>query len=66
MQLQVKVGFDSWPACYDYWVSTLSTNLRPVGYCERYGLRLEPPRGKKQFDWSTYLEATSSMAAPGK
>ena len=41
----VQIGFDGWSSQYDYYVDASSTNLRPVGYCERFGLELEPPKG---------------------
>ena len=41
----VLVGFDGWSSKWNYYVDARSTNLRPVGYCERFGLDLEPPKG---------------------
>lgn len=52
-----------------FWLCTVEhPYIFPVGWAQEHELRLTHPRGwttsKEEFDWSEYLEATKSNAAP--
>ncbi|KHN84700.1 MBT domain-containing protein 1 [Toxocara canis] len=38
--------------------------LFPVGYCEKYGIKLKGPQGEGKFDWKSHLKQSKSVAAP--
>jgi hypothetical protein len=60
---QVHVHFDGWGASYDYWDRLDSTNLAPVGTCERRGIRLSKPgHHPGHFDWQLYLRQLNTEA----
>ncbi|XP_066997858.2 lethal(3)malignant brain tumor-like protein 3 [Anabrus simplex] len=40
---QIKIMFDGWPDAYSYWVDDDSTDIHPVGWCQKTGHDLEPP-----------------------
>jgi len=48
------------------WCSSNSKNIFPVGWCKKNNIQLTPPPGYlvHPFCWETYLEWTSSSAAP--
>ena len=43
---RLRLHFDGWSESYDFWASADSPFLFPVGWCEKNGQRLNPPRGK--------------------
>lgn len=54
---------------YSYWVdmsvADQAKRIRPVGWCARNGVELEPPPDVDlPFSWGQYLECTSSRAVP--
>eukprot|EP00466_Bigelowiella_natans_P016427 jgi/Bigna1/72235/fgenesh1_pg.19_\ len=58
-----------WDGDWDFWTSPDSALVAPVGTTESLELPLDPPRGylkgdKENFEWSAYLEETSSEAVP--
>jgi len=62
---QVLIGFDGWGDQYDYWCSIDDGDFQPPGTCMRASARLSPPNAYVgYFDWASYLEETSSKAAP--
>ena len=42
---QLLIHFDGWSDMYDYWCKCTSTDIHPIGYCQRAGRKLEPPKG---------------------
>jgi len=66
---RVFIHFDGWDGDWDFWTSPDSALVAPVGTTESLELPLDPPRGylkgdKENFEWSAYLEETSSEAVP--
>lgn len=43
---RLRLHFVGWSESYDFWASADSPFLFPVGWCEKNGQRLNPPRGK--------------------
>ncbi|XP_022170347.1 uncharacterized protein LOC111033751 [Myzus persicae] len=67
---RIRIHFDGWTDDFDYWTDITSTNIHPVGWCDKNGRTLCPPhgydncRGKKPFSWPTYLKETNSEPVP--
>ena len=61
----LKVNFDGWTAKFDYWAAAASADLRPIGWCEANGGKLQPPKGHTGgFDWAAYLQQTGAQPVP--
>uniref|UniRef100_A0A8C9LC31 L3MBTL histone methyl-lysine binding protein 3 n=1 Tax=Pavo cristatus TaxID=9049 RepID=A0A8C9LC31_PAVCR len=62
----IRLHFDGYPDCYDFWVNADSSDIHPVGWCEKTGHKLHPPKGYKEeeFSWPSYLKACKAQAAP--
>ncbi|KAG9493035.1 hypothetical protein GDO78_001128 [Eleutherodactylus coqui] len=63
---RIRLHFDGYPDCYDFWVNADSLDIHPVGWCEKTGHKLIPPKGYKdgEFSWPTYLKQCKAQAAP--
>ncbi|XP_029187358.2 lethal(3)malignant brain tumor-like protein 3 isoform X1 [Acropora millepora] len=63
---RLRLHFDGWSESYDFWASADSPFLFPVGWCEKSGQRLNPPRGvsPSEFSWEKYLKICEAKAAP--
>ncbi|KAM3830106.1 lethal(3)malignant brain tumor-like protein 4 [Vipera latastei] len=63
---RMRLHFDGYSECYDFWVNADSTDIHPVGWCEKTGHKLLPPKGYKdgEFNWASYLKTCKSQAAP--
>ncbi|XP_018419347.1 PREDICTED: lethal(3)malignant brain tumor-like protein 3 isoform X3 [Nanorana parkeri] len=63
---RMRLHFDGYPDCYDFWVNADSVDIHPVGWCEKTGHRLTPPKGYKdgEFSWPSYLKQCKSQAGP--
>lgn len=63
---RIKLHFDGYPDCYDFWVNADALDIHPVGWCEKTGHKLHPPKGYKEeeFNWQTYLKTCKAQAAP--
>ncbi|NXL50808.1 LMBL3 protein, partial [Podilymbus podiceps] len=63
---RIRLRFDGYPDCYDFWVNADSSDIHPVGWCEKTGHKLHPPKGYKdeEFSWPSYLKACKAQAAP--
>ncbi|VDM93820.1 unnamed protein product, partial [Onchocerca ochengi] len=61
----LKIGFDG-EEMEDDPVPLHSTSelLFPVGYAEKYGIRLKGPKNIGFFDWNVYLKQCDAIAAP--
>lgn len=42
----LKIRFDGWPENHAYWVDDDSTDIHPVGWCQKTGHPLEAPISK--------------------
>ncbi|KAM4047766.1 lethal(3)malignant brain tumor-like protein 3 isoform 2-T2 [Anomaloglossus baeobatrachus] len=63
---RIRLHFDGYPDCYDFWVNADSLDIHPVGWCEKTGHKFMPPKGYKdgEFSWPTYLKQCKAQAAP--
>ena len=52
---RLRLHFDGWSESYDFWTSADSPFLFHVGWCEKNGQKLHPPRSKR------ILENTGSL-----
>ena len=46
---KLQIHFDGWPSLYDYWFDFDSTDIHPIGWCQKTGHDLEPPPSKSTF-----------------
>lgn len=67
---RLKLHFDGYHHAYDFWVNADSMDIFPNEWCSKTGRELQPPyayntsSNQKKFNWSDYLTASSSLAAP--
>ncbi|XP_028666466.2 lethal(3)malignant brain tumor-like protein 1 [Erpetoichthys calabaricus] len=63
---RIRLHFDGYSDCHDFWVNANSPDIHWAGWCERTGHKLYTPKGCKEeeFTWSSYLKITKSQAAP--
>ncbi|XP_078411235.1 lethal(3)malignant brain tumor-like protein 1 [Cetorhinus maximus] len=63
---RLRLHFDGYSECHDFWVNADSPDIHPAGWCEKTGHRLHLPKGYKEeeFNWPNYLKITKSQAAP--
>lgn len=43
---KLLIHFDGWTSSYDYWCSSDSTDIHPMGWCKRHGRELQAPKGE--------------------
>ncbi|EDO39278.1 predicted protein, partial [Nematostella vectensis] len=63
---RLRLHFDGWSECYDFWTNADSPFIFPVGWCAKNGQVLHPQRGvlPKDFNWEKYLKKQNATAAP--
>ncbi|XP_036024953.1 lethal(3)malignant brain tumor-like protein 3 isoform X3 [Onychomys torridus] len=63
---RIKLHFDGYSDCYDFWVNADALDIHPVGWCEKTSHKLQPPKGYKEeeFNWQSYLKTCKAQAAP--
>ncbi|XP_032565653.1 lethal(3)malignant brain tumor-like protein 4 isoform X3 [Chiroxiphia lanceolata] len=63
---RMRLHFDGYPECYDFWANADSSDIHPVGWCEKTSHKLLPPKGFKEgeFNWTSYLKNCKAQAAP--
>ncbi|XP_055066074.2 lethal(3)malignant brain tumor-like protein 4 isoform X2 [Misgurnus anguillicaudatus] len=63
---RIRLHFDGYPECYDFWVNADSWDVKPPGWCEKSGLKLLLPKGCKdgEFNWNTYVKNCRGQLAP--
>ncbi|KAJ8337183.1 hypothetical protein SKAU_G00384030 [Synaphobranchus kaupii] len=63
---RLRLHFDGYPECYDFWVNADSPDIKSAGWCEMTGHKLQPPKGYKEnvFNWAKYQEACNTQMAP--
>ena len=42
---RLRLHFDGYSECYDFWINCDSPFIFPVGWAERNGKTLQPPKG---------------------
>ncbi|XP_053309861.1 lethal(3)malignant brain tumor-like protein 1 [Spea bombifrons] len=63
---RIRLHFDGYSDCHDFWVNADSPDIHPAGWCEKTGHKLQPPKGYKDedFSWTNYLRLTKAPVAP--
>lgn len=63
---RIRLHFDGYSECFDFWQDIDSAFIFPVGFCEKMGKTLQPPKGftVEEFSWPTYLKLTKAVPAP--
>ncbi|KAK6989534.1 lethal(3)malignant brain tumor-like protein 1 [Biomphalaria glabrata] len=63
---RLRLHFDGFSECYDFWVNADSPFIFPVGWAEKNGKTLEPPKNVaiEEFNWTNYLKQIRAVAAP--
>ncbi|KAG9328941.1 hypothetical protein JZ751_009152 [Albula glossodonta] len=63
---RIRLHFDGYPECYDFWVNADSWDVKPAGWCEKNGHKLLLPKGCREgeFNWSTYVKNCRGQIAP--
>ena len=51
---RLRLHFDGWSESYDFWTSADSPFLFHVGWCEKNGQKLHPPRSKRILEQLSY------------
>ncbi|XP_063555488.1 lethal(3)malignant brain tumor-like protein 4 isoform X7 [Gorilla gorilla gorilla] len=65
---RLRLHFDGYLSCYDFWTNAGSPEIHPVGWCEKTKHELHIPKGyrKDKFVWMDYLKACKLQNAPKK
>ncbi|KAL3869479.1 hypothetical protein ACJMK2_042156 [Sinanodonta woodiana] len=63
---RLRLHFDGYSDCYDFWTNADSPFIFPVGFCEKAQKILQPPKGftVEGFNWNNYLKLAKAVAAP--
>lgn len=63
---RLRLHFDGYSDCHDFWVNANSSDIHPAGWCEATGHKLHTPKGCKEeeFTWANYLRMTKAQVAP--
>ncbi|XP_067677718.1 lethal(3)malignant brain tumor-like protein 3 isoform X2 [Haliotis asinina] len=63
---RIRLHFDGYSECYDFWAMADCPFLFPTGWCEKNGKTLQPPKNYAPdgFSWNTYLKMSRAPAAP--
>uniref|UniRef100_A0A4W3HZL1 Lethal(3)malignant brain tumor-like protein 1 n=1 Tax=Callorhinchus milii TaxID=7868 RepID=A0A4W3HZL1_CALMI len=60
---RLRLHFDGYSECFDFWINIDSPDIHPVGWCEKTNRKLYPPK-EEEFNWSNYLKVCKAQAAP--
>lgn len=44
---RIRLHFDGYPECYDFWANADSWDIKPAGWCEKNGHKLLLPKGNE-------------------
>ncbi|KAM9723841.1 lethal(3)malignant brain tumor-like protein 4 isoform 2-T3 [Menidia menidia] len=63
---RVRLHFDGYPECYDFWANADSWDMKPASWCEKNGHKLLLPKGCKEgeFNWNMYVKNCRGQLAP--
>uniref|UniRef100_A0AAY4B942 Lethal(3)malignant brain tumor-like protein 1 n=1 Tax=Denticeps clupeoides TaxID=299321 RepID=A0AAY4B942_9TELE len=63
---RIRLHFDGYSECHDFWVNSNCPDIHPAGWCESTGHKLYTPKGCKEeeFSWTNYLKLSKAQAAP--
>ncbi|KAB0405422.1 hypothetical protein E2I00_018928 [Balaenoptera physalus] len=65
---RLRLHFDGYLSCYDFWTNAGSPDIHPVGWCEKTKHELHIPKGyrKDKFVWMDHFKACKLQNAPKK
>ena len=46
---RLLIHFDGWSNTYDYWCEPSTTDIHPVGWCQKHGRKLQKPHGEDRL-----------------
>ncbi|XP_069126496.1 lethal(3)malignant brain tumor-like protein 3 isoform X2 [Argopecten irradians] len=63
---RLRLHFDGYSECYDFWANADSAWIFPVGFCDKNERILQPPKGftAENFSWPEYLKMAKAVPAP--
>uniref|UniRef100_A0A3Q2XDU2 Lethal(3)malignant brain tumor-like protein 1 n=1 Tax=Hippocampus comes TaxID=109280 RepID=A0A3Q2XDU2_HIPCM len=62
---RLRLHFDGYSDCHDFWVNANSPDVHPAGWCESTRHKLHTPKCKEEeFTWTNYLRMTKAQVAP--
>ncbi|XP_058797156.1 lethal(3)malignant brain tumor-like protein 3 [Phymastichus coffea] len=63
---RLRLHFDGYAENFDFWVNADSMDIFPVGWAEKNGHKLQPPKGYTQdnFNWNAYLKICKATSVP--
>lgn len=44
---RMRLHFDGYSECHDFWLNADSPNIHPAGWFEKTGHKLQPPKGRE-------------------
>ncbi|KAG1714868.1 Lethal(3)malignant brain tumor-like protein 1 [Nymphon striatum] len=59
---RIQLHFDGYSENFDFWVDADSMYIFPVGFCDKTGRNLHPP--KVPFIWQNYVSSENGQIAP--
>ncbi|XP_059501826.1 lethal(3)malignant brain tumor-like protein 4 isoform X2 [Stegostoma tigrinum] len=64
--VRLRLHFDGYSECFDFWTNIDSPDIHPVGWCEKTSRKLHLPKGYKdeEFNWASYLKTCKAQPAP--
>ncbi|XP_043544975.1 lethal(3)malignant brain tumor-like protein 4 isoform X4 [Chiloscyllium plagiosum] len=64
--VRLRLHFDGYSECFDFWTNIDSPDIHPVGWCEKTNRKLHLPKGYKEeeFNWTSYLKACKGQPTP--
>ena len=51
---RIRLHFDGYSECYDFWTDIDSPYIFPVGFCEKNGKILQPPKGNNYIQLNNH------------
>jgi hypothetical protein len=45
---RIRLHFDGYSECHDFWVNASSVDIFPLGWCEKNNKKLQVPKGKQE------------------
>lgn len=63
---RIRLHFDGYAETFDFWTNADSMDIFPIGWSEKNGHKLHPPKGyvASNFNWNAYLKTCKASAAP--
>lgn len=55
---RLRLHFDGYLSCYDFWTNAGSPDIHPVGWCEKTKHELHIPKGKPGYIYQLEREST--------